>query len=191
MPKKLFLLIAIYIWSTCTFAQSIEKGTILLGGGLNASYNESSFKVGGNTTDGVSLLLLNFTPSVGYFFADGLVFGLGAQLSAVNESIPNQADSQWVGSLSLAPFSRYYSGDTNLFAQVQGFFGTGLEENANTVLGWSVGGGYVAFLNDNVSIEPTISYFRQSSNIDTIGNNDVTSRNSGIQLGVSFGIYLR
>ncbi|MEM6298044.1 MAG: hypothetical protein AAF740_05075 [Bacteroidota bacterium] len=187
MKKRFSLLVLLLGLSTASFSQNIDKGTFLVNGSFAMNYNSNSVKANNNVVDGFQFLNLNFTPSVGYFFTDGLVLGLGTQLNLRNVNDPNREEwLGWEGDLSLSPFGRYYVGETTFFAQLQGSYGTSFTEGALDVWGWSVGAGYAAFLNDNISIEPTVSYFRRSSS-----NNDITFRDHGVLFGVNFGLYLK
>ncbi len=143
-----------------------DKGNMIVGGSLALDFDKDSREVAGNSIDFGNTTTLILSPTVGYFVIDGLV--LGAEVSFQRSKFkPDQGDGESTSSLfTFGPFAKYYL-DNGLFGMATMAFGSGKSEfNSDGFSGeskigifsWRVGAGYAAFLNDNVSIEPMLSY---------------------------------
>ncbi|MCB0515062.1 MAG: hypothetical protein R2798_09600 [Chitinophagales bacterium] len=151
-----------------------EQGSLMLGG--NLGFSSSSVKdVDGAVTD------FSISPTVGYFVIDNLALGAGFSYVSSKNTLGG-ADAT-ASAFGFGPFVRYYL-ENRLFGQL-GF--DLLSSKAND--GDAVNGtwitpriGYAAFLNDYVSIEPSVYY--------SIGGGDLYKDWSQFGLSVGFNIYL-
>lgn len=200
MKKNLLLTVLLtfgLLFSTQLFAQT-EKGNLLLGGGASFNYSDNNFDNGNSTNDVSTSTSFNFSPRIGYFVADRLA--LGASLG-IFSSKSNSDDSDFEASstgISFGPYVRYYL-ESGLFASANVGFGSstfktegGLFDGDQTSssINWGLGIGYAIFLNESISVEPAVSYTRNSSNPDT-DNGDNRNISSGINFGVGFNIYFK
>ena len=166
MKKQLLTLLAV-ILSLSAFAQ-INKGTILINTQTNLNFTHGE-------SDGESENVFSLKAAVGYFVAENLAIGPVF-------SYEKEGDVSLTG---IGLFGRYY---------VNGkvFFGAGYSSNR---LKFNIDGygdftskvnaiplevGYAIFLNQNVTIEPSINYTTYSGDGD----------GSTFGLNVGFGIYL-
>ena len=152
------------VFAAClVFAASaqISKGTILLNGASNLSF-QSNNEDAGDDSD------LSLGVKGGYFFMDNLAAGLTVAYSKNSE-----ADDAAVG---IGPFVRYYvNGKIILGAgYVAGSFGDFKENTLN------IEAGYAIFANDAIAIEPTLYYNMYSG--------DAEGASFGLNVGIS--VYL-
>ncbi len=187
--------------------------------GMDLSFGSSSSKVtlddgDSEDNDGPNRTSFSFNPSAGYFLADGLVVGGNINLMASSETdtrtrftvngkeeIDTKTNTfQW----TFGPYARYYT-DFNLFGHAGIGFGTrsttefvdgdetesSKDDEADGLLRWSVGAGYALFLggNEQVALEPMISYNHRRVSIKPTGDNvdsrTQSSGNVGLRLGIS------
>lgn len=168
MKKTLLSLAAALLLIGGANAQT-EQGKIMAGGSLGVSFGNTYNEYDGTKGAEYKNSTFSLTPKVGYFFIDGLAAGLEVNLDLQTQKIDEDGmDYKGTSSTFLVgPFARYYS-SVGLFGDASIGFGsskfkeeeTGQEdgESKSNLFGWSLGAGYAIFLNDNVSIEPMISY---------------------------------
>ena len=164
--RKLLLGILLIGFTVTANAQT-GKGRVLVGGEVSFDFANEKTDVGGTvSTDGKNTSIL-FAPKFGYFFMDGLA--VGAEITYLNNTFKPDGgggDSK-SNQLAFGPFVKYYL-DNGIFGM--GSFGLGTAKTefpagqgtTNTtkygISNWRLGVGYAAFLNDNVSVEPMLSY---------------------------------
>jgi hypothetical protein len=153
----LFLLVGLLGINSIANAQTVEKGTIILGG--DAFFTSTSF-------DGIddNLTYLSLTPSLGYFVIDDLA--IGARVGFGFTSLGDFDATEF----SLGLSARYYVFD-GLFPQV-GFQFNSLKFNdadADTSTDIMFGIGYTSFINKSVALEPMIMYSINSEDSSTFG----------------------
>jgi hypothetical protein len=167
MKKLFFTTLCLAILSTASFAQ-IGKGTVLVGASSNLGYTSTSYELDGND-DNLNHFTLNL--KAGYFVIDNLAFGLNLGYDNVSQGDYDYSVTRF------GLFGRYY---------VNGKFFMGLgyssskAEDAEANKSVPIEAGYAAFINDNIAIEPSLSY--------SVGVGDNESNAFGLNVG--FTIYL-
>lgn len=168
--KLLLLFSSLFLFSSLT-AQT-QKGSLMVGG--NVGFSSQSQK----DVDG-SLNTLHIAPMAGYFFADRIAGGVRVDFTSVKFSEADDGSTYF----NFGPFLRYYT--------TMGIFGElAYQLNSQTILdNDSESGsyltprvGYAAFLNDHVSIEPSVYY--------AIGGGDLYEDLSTFGIDIGFNIYL-
>ncbi|MFN7116527.1 MAG: hypothetical protein ACK4TA_06975 [Saprospiraceae bacterium] len=130
MKKTIFALVVALTVAFTSYAQLIDKGTLMAGGTLEFT-----------TKNQDNVFILN--PMLGYAFVDNTMLGASVAYSSITK----------LSSFSVGPFARYYLnfglfGHSGLnFSHVES---AERENDFDVVLGL----GYAAFLNDNVALEP-------------------------------------
>ena len=205
MRKITLLLIVLLTFSSLSFAQ-LQKGNILLGGGVgysnqnidheaNASYKSSSF---------------TFSPQAGFFLHDNLALGLN--LSYNNHSTTNESGSSTTefssSQFGLGPFLRKYfpmGEQFALFGQVDLGYQFGKQENSTggqnikrdiNALRLGTGLGFSFFPKDWISVDLTInplSYTHlkvkdDESTVSKTNNFDFSLNTTSLSLGAYFFI---
>lgn len=178
------------------------RGNFMIGTGIGFSTSDSKVSVtsqnGNFSGDGGSSSQLNFSPSIGYFFANNFAFGVGMELIASRTSSqtditdPNSPEqSSQNSNVLFGPFARLYlsvSDDKAFFLSSTLGFGssrdqytgsTGNEQNINnTIVTVGVGPGFTVFTKSGLALESTVryNYARSKSdiNIDTVTRESVT-----------------
>jgi hypothetical protein len=114
-----------------TFGQPLlEKGTILLGGNLNLSFDSEKSTYGSETTDGPKYNTIIFYPQAGYFLADNIAAGIGiGYYSSGYKDEDEYGTDKYTSSMFLAGlFGRYYVKPLThaaFFGELNIGFGTG------------------------------------------------------------------
>ena len=181
-----------------------SSGDILLDAGTDFSFNSVSLNdidpggLNGMSSKG-SVIDLNVTG--GYFVMDGLVLGLGVSFSSTKTTIDNgsgeMVDSE--SSLVIGPMLRYYIGETNLWGQISYGLGSGkskfeaggttTETDEPKIGALGIGLGYAHFLNDNISINPSLGYNLITATSEVSGSDDIKMKSGGIAFGIAFNIH--
>src|SRR5699024_4323653 len=168
-----------------------EQGGIMAGGSVGLNFGNYYGEYDGNKGEKTKTTNIAVMPKVGYFVADGLAVGLGLNLNSLSEK--DDDDKFTASTFLISPFARYYS-SVGLFGDVS--VGLGSEKSKyndndpdkDKIFGWSLGAGYAIFLNDNVSIEPMVSY---NSISYTDGDDSKDKFKSGqFMIQVGFNIFL-
>ena len=181
-----------------------SSGDILLDAGTDFSFN--SLKLNDIDPGGLNGLsskssAIELNATGGYFIMDGLVLGLGVAYSSGKTTV-DQGGGESVStttSLVVGPMLRYYIGETNLWGQISYGLGSGKEkdetggtttETDDPKLGaLGIGLGYAHFLNDNISINPSLNYTMATSTIEVSGSDDIKMKMGGISFGIAFNIH--
>lgn len=195
MMKKLSVTLCVALLCLNATAQ-IEKGRFLAGGSLGLSFQNYKSQFDGNTTDETKSTSFSLSPRAGYFLTDAIAAGAGLNLSLSSSKYDD--DDKYNGtSIFFTPFVRYYL-PQGLFGQFE--IGIGSSKDKWTYVNdddevykyksffWSLGVGYAYFLNDNVAIEPMVSY--NSRTYTDRDEPDYKEKYGTIMLQVGFSIYL-
>ena len=195
MNNKLFLVgAALSICLTAT--AQIEKGRILASGSLGFNFSNYRDIEDGVTESDSKSTSFWLTPRAGIFITDAIMVGTAIGFSAGMTKY-DDGDKYNYSSVSFTPFVRYYL-PQKFFGQLE--VGPGIEtdkwdfdsgtddEDKYSLLIWSIGAGYAHFLNDNVSIEPMISF--TSTNYTDRDNTNQKDKYGDLGFQVGFSIYL-
>ena len=214
--KKLFTVIFFYLVSLSINAQvTTDQGTILLGLGTDAlSFTSVSVNdMDGGTVDydldKNTLSEYKLNTKLGYFISDGLALGLGLSLGGSTrvqeqDSYDYQRDSS---GYTISPFIRYHFGESGVYGEVAYSIGSSswkaesdgydYESEPIKVSGLIIGVGYAIYVNDMISISPSISYSLLTSVIDdaaydanTGGYDDLEIQMGGIGFALGVNLYL-
>lgn len=167
---KNLLLIILFFLSTTLFAQT-DKGDLLVGGNVG-------FQTGKESN------LFNLSPNFGGFVSNN--FALGGRLSLMSSK---QGDVR-TSSFGIGPFARYYIGkaETKPFIVTEFNFlsstikATNNVEIKNNGIGWLLGLGFAAFINETVAVEG-VSGYNYAKFKDSEGD-------GGFALRLGFQVYL-
>ena len=200
-----------------SYAQ-VEKGNFVAGAksdfGAYFGSSTNEYKSNGNTTstDGPKSSQFNLSPTVGYFFIDGLSGGLFFNVDIDNSKEDQQLETGGTETLkdnsstfTIGPIVRYYYpldkfvpfgefylgvGSTNykydyIDYNIGGQSSVKTNEMKYNLFDWGLGAGGAFFIVDNVSVDAMIGYKRSSRKYkDDNGN---TSNNKGGKFGVNVG----
>ena len=181
-----------------------SSGDILLDAGTDFSFNSlklNDIDPGGlnGLSQKTSAIELNVTS--GYFVMDGLVLGLGVAYSSDKTTTnPGGVDEVSITtSLVIGPMLRYYIGETNLWGQISYGLGLGktkdeeggssIETDDPKIVALGIGLGYAHFLNDNISINPSLSYSMATATTEVSGSDDIKLKYGGISFGIAFNLH--
>ncbi|GAA0894005.1 hypothetical protein GCM10009122_36850 [Fulvivirga kasyanovii] len=194
---KRTLLTVIIVAAVASFASAqTEQGRILAGGSFSMEFENNKVETGSTTVDRGNTFSASFNPNVGYFFVDGLAVGLELGITSSTFKADQSDYEERYSSLSFGPFVKYYH-KSNFFGL--GSFGVGsakneIDDNGTSevkygLFNWRLGAGYAVFLNDNVSLEPMLSYGsdrRKNKDADP----EVTVIDNDLMISVGFQIFL-
>ena len=152
----------------------------------------------GSGKEEVGYSSLSFTPTAGFFVANGIAIGLIVDLTSTTYKSEEDVDWEETSTqYSVGPVFRYYTpggffvhGDVSFGKMIEksSYDGDSDQDDAD-LLKWQVGVGYAFFLNDHVSIEPTMTYRNtQSKYEDEYETNKVTL--GEFVIGVGLNIFL-
>jgi outer membrane protein len=195
--KKITILSALICCiSLCANGQT-EKGRYMVGGSVGFSSTKDKQEFTGVSTDGNKNTNIWVMPSFGLFVADGIVAGAGLAITS-NKAESDDGTSSFTSSgLTIAPFARYYH-ESGLFGHLNFEIGSGKNKNESggtttetkdSIFGWKVGGGYALFINNNVVVEPMITYGSTSLKAKD-SPSDFKLTNSGLLISVGFNIFI-
>ena len=195
--KKITILSALVFCFALIANAQTEKGRYMVGGSVGFSSTKDKFESGGSSSDGDKYTNIWVMPTFGLFIADGIVVGAGLSITS-NKTASDASDfTNTKSGLSVAPFGRYYH-DSGLFGHVNLEFGTANDKDEGgqediefkeSIFGWKVGGGYALFINNNVIVEPMITY-GSTTNKPKDSDSDFKSTNSGLMVSVGFNVLI-
>ncbi len=188
MKKSFFTLTLIAFCAYGAVAQ-VEQGKILASGSLAFSSSSYKSQYDGNTMYDFNTTTVQLSPRLGFFITDAVAVGAG--LGFATSTLKNENSKGTETSVSLSPFVRYYL-PQGAFGQAEVGIGSSKlkgegEQKTNDFL-WSLGVGYAYFLNDNVAIEPMVSY-NAATNTDA-DDTKYKQKTNTISLAVGLSIYL-
>lgn len=215
--KNLTLILALLLTSiSLSFSQEtnmriqpLEKGNFLLGSGIGFSTSTADIEVSNGNVDAPSTVSsqFNFSPRIGYFFADNIVAGLGMQAVASKVDTDGGAEGDFNDARTLfGPFVRYYFpvADDQAFylGLVTGFGGSTSDivsngttqsvDNSVSVIGF--GPGYTIFASNNLALETQLQYnFGRSKNtVDVSGvSTETTTKTNAFDVSIGVNYYFR
>lgn len=136
---------------------------------------------GSGTTTDESCNSISFNPFGGYFVIDGVAVGAGITIQSDSFKPDGQSGKFTLSQLTVSPFGRYYH-SSGFFGHLGFNFGSAkfkddiggsTFEDKYSVFGFELGGGYAIFLNDNVAIEPLLTYESNSSKDENTDVKDI------------------
>lgn len=170
-----------------------EQGKWLIGGDtrLDLSLTKTSYPDSQYFGESTGNLNVNFSPKVGYFLHEKLLWGIEIPLTFQTMENNGYYDGKLkTFSIAGAPFARIYvaSGKVNPFLSVQ--IGLGMSktkggiESTSDLLLYQVGGGFSAFLTESIAIDLDLGYASIKSSPND--NNAIETKISG--LSTSLGV---
>ena len=176
--KKIMILMAAAVLGTSAMAQT-DQGTWMFGAGSNLGF--TSGKIDNDQEDATTNIALDVRG--GYFIIDNLAVGLDIGFGSQSEG--DYSESQ----IGVGPYLRYYLMESKLFGQAGFQFQTASSDGDNLGSGSAIGlgAGYAAWLNDNITIEPLVSYNMTSFKYEGA---DESAKGGNFGLMINFGIYL-
>jgi hypothetical protein len=160
-----------------------SSGNILIDGSSSFSFNSMKNADSKSTETNIDLGLTG-----GYFVIDGLAVGLGINL-LMESSKPDGGDADKSSITMISPMARYYVGDIGVWGQISYGFGSASYdgEKAYSVSNLGISAGYAIFLNDNISLNPTLGYNMMSTKMEGA---DDKSKDAGIAAGITIAVHL-
>jgi hypothetical protein len=185
--KNLILLLSL-VFSLNAFSQvdkPITKGNIMLSGGGTISYSKIKSEYSSSSSNN-SLFSISLTPGFSYFIIDNLAIGLNVTMGY------NGAKNNQFYTLGVGPLVKYYF-NNGLFlnAEIGYNYTRGINHTDGVIKFFSLkpGVGYAFFLNQKVSLEPSISYEFRNIKTDNIDISMINKVNN-IMLELKFNIFL-
>ncbi len=192
--RTLILLLAL-MSSHLLVGQNFGKGTKLIGGGIGASFNETSAPASVSKSTFISI-----SPNYGYFLTPNLVGGIGILLTSNNQDTDFRQTSDSYDrrnyGVGATPFVRYYF-TGNFFTsasfgiryqnQTENFVNAGDESEIKTdITTYTYSGsfGYDFFIRENIAIEGSLTYLHSDT------KQGFTFKNNSISLGVGLQFFL-
>ena len=193
--KKLFTILCAVVAIISLSAQT-GTGTIMIEGGSDLNY--SSMSVSSIDVDGTDVSpndagmddatnAMHFGVTGAYFVMDGLAAGLA--IDYTSSSSGDYSES----SMTFGPMVRYYVGESGMWGQLSYLMGSSTEddgtdtEDGPSISNLGIGVGYSAWLTDNISLNPTLSYAMMTAKLD---ETKTTIKGGGIVFGVGLAIHL-
>lgn len=199
--KKVFLVGALVLFGAVN--AQMEKGSWIVSGktGIDFSSVNTTYKNGGQSTDGPKVRTFSITPSVGYFAVQNLSIGLDLGFTSTKTTYQNsQFDANYEqknSQFTLMPTATYYFPTGSMFrpylgagigygslTQTENFYGN---KNSNDGLVWGAKGGFVYLLNSTVGLDLGVAYNNFTVNEEVQGTEYKTIADG---IGVSAGVSL-
>ena len=176
--KKIVTVVSALVLGITAMAQT-DQGGWMFGAGSNFGF--TSGKADSDQEDSESNLSLDVR--AGYFVIDHLAVGLDLGYGSTSQGDISSS------TMGVGPYLRYFFMENKLFGEAGFHYQSASFDGENLGSGSAIGlgVGYAAWLNDNVTIEPMLSYAMTSFKPE--GADESVS---GSQFGVmiNFGIYL-
>ena len=201
--KKITLITVALVFIKCTqiIAQSeyraaLQKGSALVGGSMAINLGNGKYEYSSQTNK-TKINSFNVYPEVGFFATNGFALGLSLDLNTETQKSDQNSNKSTTTEYLLGPFIRVYAKGGVFFTGNYSFgkaisestySGGSNKEEAKTSK-WKLGLGYAAFLNENVALEPSISY--QAYTLKQDDDSSFTYRTGQIVIGLGLSIYLR
>jgi outer membrane protein len=194
--RKIFTLTALLLFLCSGVVAQIEKGKILASGSLGLTFRNYKSVYDGNSSDETKNTNFSLTPRAGYFITDAIAVGAGLNFSTSSTKFDDD-DKNASTEFSFTPFVRYYL-PQGLFGQFEIGLGSSkdkwtyanddVEEYKYKTFIWSLGAGYPYFLNDNVAIEPMVSYY--ATTYTDRDDTNYKDKYGYLMVQIGFSIYL-
>jgi len=191
---KFKVIITLLIVMICTgnLMAQFSKGRMLVGG--TASFSSLTTKDDAFSSD-ITSNMFTITPRAGYFIIDNLAIGLDVSFGITKASTSTSSQSSKSTSILAGPYVRYYlkpgiffQGEYQLGSSKVSYDATGIKfDYTENLSAWAISAGYALFLNDQVAVEPMISY---KSSVAKESMQDYKGTNAGVVIGIGLQIYL-
>jgi hypothetical protein len=178
---------------------ALQKGSWMIGGSLGLTFgsmvseSQSQFS---NSKIELSYTTLTNSPKGIFFVTNGIGVGLGVDVNyfKLKNKDGNSESSQT--QYLLGPVFRYYA-PYGLFFHADVAFGKSTSKSSGGIsetqdsnqIKWQLGVGYAAFVNDFISVEPSIMY-RKSSDKEKHQSTESTLKTGDFIIGVGLNIFL-
>lgn len=204
--KKITLITVVLVFVQCTqisaqseYRAALQKGSVLADGSMAINLGNGKYEYSSQTNK-TKINSFNVNPEVGFFVSNGFALGLSLDLntetqkSDQNSNVNKSINTEYL----LGPFIRVYT-KGGVFFSGNYSFGKSISENTysggsikreDNASQWKLGLGYAAFLNENVALEPSISYQAYTLKEDDDGS-EFTYRKGQMVIGLGLSIYLR
>ena len=195
--KKITILSALIFCISLIANAQTEKGRYMVGGSVGFSSTKDKIESSGSSFDGNKNTNINLNPTFGLFVADGIVAGTGLNVFSFKTENDAGTSSSTNSGFTLTPFGRYYH-ESGLFGHLNFEIGSGKvkvedpsfpSESKDSIFGWKLGGGYAFFLNNNIAVEPMITYGSTTFK-DKDSAVDFQRKVNGIMVNVGFNIFI-
>ena len=188
---KSTLSIVVLILLTNPIKAQLDKGIWLVGGtgkfySYNSQYSSASYSNEAKYTQ------IDISPSIGYFAADKLAFGIKPTFSSIKGKVTSpgglstNVQRYWIG-----PFARYYllnaSNNYNIVTDVSyqlGLFNAGGQKGKLST--FSALSGPVIYFNTSVGLEFLLGYSYSKEDVERASK----ETRKGFQIGIGFQIHL-
>lgn len=176
--KKIVTVVSALVLGTTAMAQT-DAGGWMFGAGSNLGF--TSGKADNDQEDSESNLSVDVR--AGYFVIDHLAVGLDIGYGSTSAGDISSS------TMGVGPYLRYFLMENKLFGELGYQFQSASFDGENLGSGSAIGigAGYAAWLNDNVTIEPMLSYSMTSFKPEG-ADESVSGSSFGVM--INFGIYL-
>lgn len=200
MKKLTFIIIGLFLILPSLSSAQTTKGSFIAGGNVSLDFQNEKFENDISSGDIGNTTIIEFNPTVGYFFIDRLAAGISANISNTKFKSDEATFEDTSTSFLVGPFVKYYH-KSNVFGVAQLGLGTDKFESESTgfetfevernVFDWRVGVGYAIFFNDYISLEPMFLYNRKRGKEENNFSSTETTRTiNSFKFSVGFSIFL-
>lgn len=199
--KKVKIIITgfvVFCFVNCMYGQT-ESGKLLLGGQTKLSFVSfnSKWKTDEDEENAGKSSEFELSPQLGFFVANGLVFGVDLLVNHSSE-IDENDDKYTSTSTALAPFLRYYFGSSIIRPYFQGEIGFGSvnmkyepnigydDKSSASMFLYEFGTGFGIFLNEKASLDIEIGYAFVSVKPKEDNDNNYRNISEGFGVGIGF-----
>ncbi|MDP1845103.1 MAG: hypothetical protein Q8K64_16945 [Sediminibacterium sp.] len=190
---KIILIFIFIFFFSITAKSQLDKGIWLVSG--TGNFLTSKYEYTSPTFSSKSdRLNIAISPNIGYFIIDKLAVGLRTSFSKNKDQVTGVGGGYTnVNRFSIGPFTKYYFLEKykhyNLVADVSYQYGLysfkPTKGNSNT---FNAAIGPVIYFNTSVGLEFLVGYYSTKETIKQDG--DITTKQSGFQIGIGFQIHL-
>lgn len=174
----------------------LQKGSIVGNGSMSLSFGKT-------TVDFTSQYLssesketyssINLSPKIGILIVNGLMIGLAADFNSITTEHEEEPLKMTTKQYLIGPALRYYA-PGGFFVHADIGFGKNVdkydgETNDARLMKWQAGMGYAFFVQENIAIEPGLSYRKSSSKRESDFGNMEGSLGEFV-VGVGFTLFL-
>lgn len=190
--KIIVTFISILLFSLTAKSQ-LDRGIWLVGG--NGNFLTSKYEYSSPTFSSTSdRLNISISPTVGYFIIDKLAVGLRTSFSKNKDQVNGTGGLFTnVNRFTLGPFAKFYflekDKQYNLIADVSYQYGLySFKPTKGNSKTFNASIGPVIYFNTSVGLEFLLGYYSTKETIKQ--NGDITTKQSGFQIGIGFQIHL-
>jgi outer membrane protein len=187
-------------FSQSSYRSALQKGSVLANGNLAISFGKATTDYSsqfGSSNIETGYTSITVSPKVGFFVANGLMFGLAVDLNSQTIKHESSDSKTALTEYTVGPVVRFYApggffvhGDLALGKNIEkSSSGSLSEEDKAKVFKWQLGVGYAVFINNHVAIEPNFAY-RKSQTKSEIEGGEFKGGLGEFVIGVGFSIFL-